>query len=111
LQTLESFKESVRWCLERQVPVIKAFPLLLLRGTELERDRDRWGFVEGAGAMPPVIESNSFDKSDWLAMASISEALSSTEGHHPPMDQLLRLARDLEPTMLRWQPPTERRAS
>jgi len=111
LQTPESFKESVRWCLERQVPVIKAFPLLLLRGTELERDRDRWGFVEGAGAMPPVIESNSFDKSDWLAMASISEALSSTEGHHPPMDQLLRLARDLEPTMLRWQPPTERRAS
>ncbi len=111
LQTLASFKESVRWCLERRVPVIKAFPLLLLRGTELERDRNRWGFVEGAGAMPPVVASNSFDRSDWLAMASISEALSQTEGDHPPMDQLLHLARDLEPTPLRWQPSTERRAS
>ncbi len=109
MQTLGSFKESVRWCLERQVPVIKAFPLLLLRGTELDRERDRWGFVEGDGPMPPVIASNSFDGSDWLAMNRISGALSQTEGHHPPMDQLLKLARDLAHPMARWQP--ERRAS
>lgn len=40
-QTVDSFLCSVRWCLERRVPVIKAFPLMLLRGTPLEQTRHR----------------------------------------------------------------------
>ncbi|MEZ5993605.1 MAG: radical SAM protein [Planctomycetota bacterium] len=33
-QTLASFISTVRWCLDQQVAVIKAFPLMLLRGTK-----------------------------------------------------------------------------
>jgi radical SAM superfamily enzyme YgiQ (UPF0313 family) len=59
-QTLHSFKESVRWCLDRKVPVIRAFPLLLLRGTKLELERARWNLVVGDEAMPEVVESSTF---------------------------------------------------
>lgn len=33
-QTLESCQSSVDWCLSLNIPVIEAFPLLLLRGTD-----------------------------------------------------------------------------
>ena len=112
MQTLESFEESVRWCLERQVPVIKAFPLLLLRGTALDIERDRWGFRDRGGSMPMVIESSSFGYPDWLAMARLSEALALTEGRHPTsLEELRRLAADLEPSIHRWQPSGDERAA
>lgn len=104
-QTLESFVETVRWCLEREVSVIKAFPLLLLRGTELDRDREAWGLFEDGGDMPMVIASNTFTETDWQAMAQISAALQGTEGKHPPdVAQLVRLARELAPQVERWRP-------
>jgi radical SAM superfamily enzyme YgiQ (UPF0313 family) len=107
-QTLGSFEESVRWCIERQVPTIKAFPLLLLRGTELDRERARWGFIESGGAMPMVIESNSFGRDDWRSMAGISQALLITEGKHPlEMRELLALARRSVPELERWQTSPE----
>lgn len=101
-QTLNSFKETVRWCLEREVPVIKAFPLLLLRGTELDRDRDRWGLQTLDGPMGMVMASNSFTDDEWFEMACISEALKATEGCHPSFDELERLARTLRPNVARW---------
>lgn len=105
LQTLASFEGSVRWCLERGVPVIKAFPLLLLRGTQLEQERARWGFVDGGGAMPMVVESTSFDHEAWIQMARMSEALRATEGAHPAqLAELRAQARDLSPDVLRWLP-------
>ena len=104
-QTLASFVETVRWCLERQVPVIKAFPLLLLRGTELDRDREAWGLIEDGGAMPMVIASNTFTEVDWQAMAQISAALHVTEDRHPSdIAQLVGLARELTPQVERWRP-------
>ena len=112
LQTLASFEASVRWCLERGVPVIKAFPLLLLRGTELERDRDRWGFVDAGGDMPMVVASSTFDRDDWWAMARIAEALRLTEGHHPTSFAALeRLAAETEPSLPRWQPDSTQEAA
>lgn len=112
LQTLESFEASIRWCLERRVPVIKAFPLLLLRGTALEQERSRWHFVDSGGSMPMVTESSSFSYPDWLAMARLSEALARSEGHHPTrLEDLRRLAHDLQPTIHRWQPRVEERAA
>jgi radical SAM superfamily enzyme YgiQ (UPF0313 family) len=105
LQTLASFEKTVDWCLEREVPVIKAFPLVLLRGTALERDRDRWGLGDSGGAMPMVLRSSTFDVDDWMMMARISEALSLTEGRHPSdLDQLKALAAELEPDLFRWIP-------
>ena len=74
-QTLASFKASVRWCQERAVPTLKAFPLMLLRGTGLDRDRARWGLVESADDVPVVVRSSSFSRSDWEAMRSVAERL------------------------------------
>ena len=104
-QTLASFEQSVQWCLDRCVPVIKAFPLLLLRGTALDRDRDRWGLVDGGGSMPTVIESSTFTHADWLTMARLSDALALTESRHPVrLEDLRRVAADLRPSIHRWQP-------
>lgn len=103
-QTLDSFKESVRWCLERQVPVIKAFPLLLLRGTKLDVERDRWAMKAGDDTMPVVLSSSSFTREERDAMEAISQALSDTEGAHPPLDALLERARGIRIDSARFQP-------
>ena len=59
-QTLASFLETVAWCIELQVPVLKAFPLMLLRGTSVEERKREWGLVESEGSMPVVVQSDSF---------------------------------------------------
>ena len=111
-QTLTTFESSVRWCLERRVPVIKAFPLLLLRGTPLDLERDRWGLIAGPGPMPMVVQAASFDPSDWTAMAQLSDALSRTEGQHPSRLEDLRLVTArLRPTFNPWQPSENEHAA
>ncbi len=103
-QTVDSFRETVSWCLERRVPVIKAFPLILLRGTGLDRDRARWGLVDDGGSMSMVVASNSFGRIDWLEMAKIAEALRLTEAQHPTrLSELLEIARSVEPNLHRWR--------
>lgn len=112
LQTVQSFEASVAWCLEREVPVIKAFPLLLLRGTALERDRHNWGLGDSGGAMPMVLRSSTFDVEDWREMARLSEALRLTEGRHPKdLRELKRLAAAQEPDLLRWIPAGTKEAA
>ena len=83
LQTLRSFCESVDFCLRRRVPVVKAFPLLILRGTELDRRREEWALVENDEVIPEVVGSSTFGYLDWLTMRAISERLQRTEGAHP----------------------------
>ncbi len=112
LQTVESFEASVAWCLEREVPVIKAFPLLLLRGTALERDRHNWSLGDSGGAMPMVLRSSTFDVDDWREMARLSEALRLTEGRHPKdLRELRELAAAQEPDLLRWIPAGTKEAA
>ena len=82
-QTLTSFRESVRWCLSRRVPVIRAYPLVLLRGTQIASERDRWGLREDDSTIPAVVESATFDRADWQRMAALAGALRRTEEHHP----------------------------
>lgn len=82
-QTVESFRASVDFCLTRGVPVVRAFPLMLLRGTKLERERDRWALVESDDTIPMVVASSTFDREDWTRMATLAQALSDTEGRHP----------------------------
>ena len=82
-QTLASFQQTVEWCLNRHVPVIKAFPLMLLRGTQLELDAPRWNLKQSKDAIPIVVSSTTFDESDWKEMNAISAALRLSEGHHP----------------------------
>ncbi len=105
LQTLASFEASVQWCLSRDVQVLRAFPLMLLRGTTLERERDRWDLRETDTQMPVVCASSSFDQSDWLAMARISDSLRATEGEHPYTVEELRGRAGQDPAdMARWTP-------
>ncbi|EPX62951.1 Radical SAM domain protein [Cystobacter fuscus DSM 2262] len=82
-QTLESFRETIDFCLQRGVPTLKAFPLMLLRGTALERERARWGLVENDEPIPSVIRSHTFGEREWKCMAALADALRRTEGGHP----------------------------
>ncbi len=75
-QTLASFRRSVQWCLDRGVPHIEAWPLMLLRGTELHARREQWGFEEElVDGIPIVVASQSFTRSDHEEMARIAKAL------------------------------------
>lgn len=74
-QTLETFRHTVGWCRARGVDRLQAFPLMLLRGTELERSRARWGLVESDDDIPVVVESNSFSRQDWHQMQAIAGGL------------------------------------
>lgn len=103
-QTLASFHASVRWCLEQEVPVIKAFPLLLLRGTKLEQDRAQWQLVVDDEIMPEVVASSTFSRADWHAMTALSQQLSDTEGGHPAWDVLAAAAVTAIPDRARFQP-------
>lgn len=103
-QTLRSFMRTVRWCLQQRIPVIKAFPLLLLRGTKAEQERHRWGLVVDEGGMPTVMQSTTFSRAAWQAMNRISTALQETEGCHPSMRALMQRARRARQDTSRWQP-------
>ncbi len=97
-QTLGSFLASVEWCLARRVPVVKAFPLLLLRGTQLAQTSDRWALRVQQGGMPAVVASDSFDEHSWRQMARVADALAATEGRHPAnVEELLRRAESCTP--------------
>jgi radical SAM superfamily enzyme YgiQ (UPF0313 family) len=82
-QTLDSFRETVRWCLRQRIPVIRAYPLVLLRGTRLAAERARWGLQEDDATIPAVVKSDTFTRADWRAMASLADALRRTECSHP----------------------------
>ncbi|MBK1681452.1 B12-binding domain-containing radical SAM protein [Rhodocyclus tenuis] len=89
-QTLQSFKETVNWCLGLGIPVVKAFPLLLLRGTVLEREQARWNLAVKESGLPVVLSSNSFSAGDWTEMDTIANELARSEGKHPScLDQLM----------------------
>lgn len=82
-QTVDSFRSTVDWCLRRCIPVVRAFPLLLLRGTDLYHERARWQLAVRDGLLPVVISSSTFDESDWREMDAIANTLADAEGDHP----------------------------
>jgi hypothetical protein len=95
----------VDWCLKKGVPVIKAFPLMLLRGTQIEQRRGEWGLIESEGSMPVVRESHTFTHQEWCQMDKLSNALSETEGDHPKsISELSRIANSLDTNMARFYP-------
>jgi hypothetical protein len=102
-QTLESFQASILWCQERRVPIIKAFPLLLLRGTSLEQQREQFGLVVRSETGPMVVESNTFSYHDWEEMGRIAERLSRAEGEgHIRTNDSHQLTADLKPHSADW---------
>lgn len=85
-QTVSSFEASIAFCKHHKVPVIRAFPLMLLRGTPLYDRKAALGLVESSDIpelnidrlqrdIPHVISSPSFTYQDWQKMAQIAENL------------------------------------
>lgn len=74
---------------------------------KLQRDRDVWELRDSGGPMSMALGSSTFTLCDWKAMARLPEALHLTEGSHPRcMRELKQLARDFEPDIVRWIPPS-----
>lgn len=75
-QTLDSFRSSVDWCLQQQVPRLRAWPLMLLRGTPLHDQKAHYGFRESFGQrIPIVVASDSFSEAEHAEMARIAMTL------------------------------------
>lgn len=96
LQTLNSFVESVDFCLNHGVPVVKAWPLMILRGTPLDArmTRKAYGLKEMSLSasdeidrvqvnIPHVVSSSTFSYKEWVKMTKIAALLARTEGQHP----------------------------
>jgi len=75
-QTLESFRASVDWCLQRHIPRLRAWPLMLLRGTPLYEQKHLYGFRESDDQrIPIVVASDSFSEAEHAQMARIATML------------------------------------
>jgi len=81
-QTVDSFKVSIKFLRDNGCKTIKAFPLMLLRGTELYTEREKWNFQEKIidnHNIPIVVSSNSFSIDDWEVMNELANTLSLDE--------------------------------
>lgn len=81
-QTLDSFKRSVDFVLSKGCKSVKAFPLMLLRGTELYFQKEEWEIKEeilGDFNIPLVTSSKTFSRSDWQQMNELAIGLSVNE--------------------------------
>lgn len=81
-QSLRTFLASIQFLRTRGCRVIKAFPLMLLKGTELWAQKAEFGFREspmGPYAIPTVVESSTFDEDEWCEMRAVAESLGTTE--------------------------------
>eukprot|EP01039_Chlorochromonas_danica_P000754 gene754-818_t len=85
-QTLQTFQESVDYCLSHHIKTIHAFPLMLLRGTKLFDQKQDLGLIESSDVnidgiprvqegISHVITSPSFSYNDWLRMSEIAQEL------------------------------------
>ncbi|MGY0562644.1 MAG: B12-binding domain-containing radical SAM protein [Paraglaciecola chathamensis] len=73
-QTLASFRQSLSWGWNQQVPTIRAWPLMILRGTALDKQREKFGLIESENeAIPHVIASNSFTHADYRKMEALAQ--------------------------------------
>ncbi len=80
MQTVQSFKDSIDFLIDNGCKSIVAYPLMLLKGTELYAERNKYDFVEkklGSYNIPTVISSNTFTEMEWLEMDTIAKELNS----------------------------------
>ncbi len=77
-QTVDSFKKSIGFLQTYGNKNIKAFPLMLLKGTELFYQRNTWDLKEehiGDYGLPYVVSSSSFTKNGYKQMQTIANTL------------------------------------
>ncbi|KAJ3120122.1 hypothetical protein HK098_004866 [Nowakowskiella sp. JEL0407] len=95
LQTVKSFEESIQFCQALKPTNLIAWPLMLLRGTPLYRDRDKYEMSERTflfdekhqlyecegknerihSGIPHVVSSSTFSKEDWIQMRQLAREL------------------------------------
>lgn len=81
-QSVRSFAESILFLRDNGCERITAFPLMLLRGTELFAEKEKWGYQErqeGQFGIPVVYRSNSFTERDWSVMKEMADDLMPNE--------------------------------
>lgn len=86
-QTVDSFQKSIDYCYEHHVPVVHAFPLMLLRGTPLYEQRKKLNLIESDEGVcdeidriqeygiKHVVSSPTFSYQDWRKMAELAGSL------------------------------------
>ena len=77
-QTFDSFRRSVDFVTSNACENVSAFPLMLLKGTELYAEKEKWDFREkkmGKFGIPLVVGSSSFDEDEWHCMKDLAEHL------------------------------------
>ncbi len=77
-QTFDSFRQSVNFVKSGGCDNVSAYPLMLLKRTELYAEKEKWGFREkpmGKFNIPVVVGSNSFDENEWYRMKDLAESL------------------------------------
>jgi radical SAM superfamily enzyme len=75
-QTVDTFQYNIDFLQSNGCENITAYPLMLLKGTELYEQKKLWKFVErkmGDFHLPTVVSSNTFSERDWLKMKEISD--------------------------------------
>lgn len=80
MQTVGSFKKSINFLKSNYCKNIIAYPLMLLKGTELYDRKNYYNMIEkeiGNYHIPTVVSSNSFTENDWLEMRNIANELNS----------------------------------
>ena len=82
LQTVSSFRESIDFSLNHGCKDLTAFPLMLLKGTELYQQKEKFSLIEqkiGDYNIPVVTQSNTYSEKDWYEMKAIAENLHVNE--------------------------------
>jgi len=77
-QTLQSFTKSIEFLRKNGCNNIKAFPLMLLKGTELYLEKKKYKMEEkiiNEFDIPVVVKSDSFTEDDWYKMKEKAETL------------------------------------
>lgn len=77
-QTIDSFKRSIEFVQNKGCKKITAWPLMLLKGTPLFFERDKWNLKEeviGDFDIPVVTSSTTFNKDEWFEMDEVAKSL------------------------------------
>lgn len=78
-QTLKSFANDLEMVSKLGLKNVVAFPLMVLPGTELYQDKEKFGIKEGyidnGFKIPHVIESSSFTNVEWMRMHEMASKL------------------------------------
>jgi radical SAM superfamily enzyme YgiQ (UPF0313 family) len=76
-QTLGSFSKGIEFVSKKSRATVKACPLMLLPGTPLFNEKEKYAFKERNDeyGIPHVVSSDSFTEDEWLEMKKIADGL------------------------------------